>query len=114
MDEILDHVAAASGLDPDTTRQAVGIIINFIAHEGPADAVSRVMDSLPGARDLAKEHAEASGGLLGVFNDLTALGLGMAQIQTLTREFIGLCRTKIGDEPVDAVVNGIPGLAQFL
>ncbi len=113
MDEIVDQIAATSGVDPATTRQAIGVIIGFISHEGPADAINRVMDAIPGARSLGDEHA-AGGGLLGVFNDLTALGLGMAQIQTLTRAFIGACRAKIGDQAVDEVVNGIPGLAQFI
>lgn len=114
MDEIVDQIAATSGLDPATTRKAIGIIVNFISHEGPPDAVSGLVEALPGAKVLSDEHAEASGGLLGVFNDLTALGLGMAQVQTVTREFIGQCRARLGDQAVDEVIGGIPGLTQFI
>lgn len=114
MDEFIDQIAAKTSLDPAAARKAVGIIVNFLAREGPPDEVGRLMDGLPGGRALGEEHGGASGGLLGVFNDLTAAGLGMEQVQTLTREFIKLCREKVGDESVDEVVNGIPGLTQFI
>ena len=114
MDELVDDIAAKTGLERPVARRAVGIIINWLGHEGPADKVKALIDGLPGARALATEHGGASGGLLGVFNDLTAAGLGMSDIQSVTKEFVGHARTKIGEKEVNAVVAAIPGLAQFV
>ena len=114
MDELVDQIAAKTGLDRAVTRRAVGIIINFLGREGPADKVQALIDKLPGARGLADENAGASGGLLGVFNDLTAAGLGMAQVQVVASEFVAFAKAKIGEGEVNAVVNAIPGLSQFV
>ena len=102
------------GLEPAVARKAVGIIINFLCREGPADKVGALVDGLPGARALGDEHSGASGGLLGVFNDLTEIGLGMSQVQALTSAFIAFARTRVSDTAVDEVVSGIPGLSQFV
>jgi hypothetical protein len=113
MDELLQKIAADTGIDQARVRKAVGIIVNFLSHEGPADKVQALVDKL-GIRSLADESSGASGGLLGVFNDLTAAGLGMSQIQSVTRAFIAYARTKAGSSDVDAVIGAIPGLGQFI
>ena len=51
---------------------------------------------------------------LGVFNDLTAAGLGMAEIQSVTKEFMTYAKGKVGERDVNAVVSAIPGLSQFV
>jgi hypothetical protein len=114
MDQLVDDIAAKTGLDAAAARRAVGIIINWLGHEGPQEKVNSLIDALPGARALANENGGASGGLLGVFNDLTAAGLGMSDIQAVTREFMDYARGKVGDAEVNAVVKAIPGLSQFV
>ena len=114
MDELVDDIVAKTGLERGVARKAVGIIINFLGREGPSDKVTALIDNLPGARALADEHSGASGGLLGVFNDLTGAGLGMAEIQSVTKAFVDYAKGRIGERDVTAVVSAIPGLGQFV
>jgi hypothetical protein len=114
MDELVEQIAAKTGLGSAVVRKAVGIIINFLGREGPPEKVQAIIDKLAGARALGDENAGASGGLLGVFNDLTAAGLGMAQVQVVAREFVTFAKVKAGEAEVNAVINAIPGLTQFI
>lgn len=114
MDELVDQIAASTGLDRAVAKKAVGIIVGFLGREGPADEVNMMIDKLPGARALADVSGVGSGGLLGVFNDLAGAGLGMTEIQAVASAFLNFAKTKLGDQEVDAVVRGIPGLNQFI
>jgi len=114
MDELIDQITAATGVDPAIARQATGIIINFLSNEGPADAVKAVLDSLPGARDLAAETDGGLGGLMGTFGDLTVAGLDMGNIQGVATTIIDYARAKAGSDKVDALIAGIPGLGQLV
>jgi hypothetical protein len=51
---------------------------------------------------------------MGAFNALTSAGLGMGDVQGVTREFVAFARSKIGAEAVNEVVGSIPGLSQFV
>jgi hypothetical protein len=51
---------------------------------------------------------------MGVFNDLTAAGLGLNGVQTVTRMFVAHARKEVGDADVDALVRSIPGLSTFV
>jgi hypothetical protein len=54
------------------------------------------------------------GGIMGVGSRLMAAGLGMGDIQGVTRELIAYAREKVGDEAVDEIVAAVPGLSQFI
>jgi hypothetical protein len=114
MEQLVAEVATKAGVTPAVARKAVAIIIAFIAREAPPDKVAAVVDKLPGARDLAKESLAKSSGLMGVFNDLTAAGLGMSGVQTVARTFVAHARATAGEKDVDALVRSIPGLSQFV
>ena len=114
MDELINQIAGTTGIDPAVARRATGIIIKFLASEGPPTAVSALLDDLPGSRDLAAETGGGSRGLMGVFGDLTGVGLGIGDIQRVARALIGYARAKAGSAKVDAVVAAIPGLAPFI
>lgn len=114
MDEAVAEIAAKTGLDPAMVRKAIGIIVNFLAREGPPQQIQLMMDKLPGAKALADQFSGASGGLLGAFNDLTAAGLSMSETQQVATGFIGFARTRMGSADVDAVIRSIPGLSQFI
>lgn len=114
MDELIANIAANTGVEPAVAHKAVAIIVNFLAREGPADRVQALIDKLPGARELAGEAAGGSAGIMGVFNDLTGAGLGLGGVQQVTRDFVAYARGQVGDQEVDAVINAIPGLGQFV
>ena len=42
MDNLIARVATAAGTTPDTARQAVSLIVDFIKREAPEDAVDAV------------------------------------------------------------------------
>lgn len=122
MDELVDQVVGNVGIARPVAERAVGIILDFLATEGPADAVKTLLERLPGgAEAAAAAHEEGAGGLfggagglMGVGSRLMSAGLGMSEIQGVTRVLIAYARDKAGDQDVNAIVDSIPGLSQFL
>lgn len=133
MDELIGRVAAAAGIREDLARQAIGIILKFLDRDGPPDAVAQVLAALPGASQLmAEQGGGGGGGLLGslagklggsigggmgamaALNELTNTGLGMGEVQAVTRELVQAARERAGDDVVDRLVASIPGLGQVL
>ena len=123
MDELVDQVVGNVGIARPVAERAVGIILDFLASEGPADAVQAVLERLPGSAEAAASaHEEggggglfgAAGGLMGVGSRLMSAGLNMSEIQGVTRVLISYARDKAGDQDVNAIVDSIPGLSQFI
>lgn len=117
MDELLDRLVANVGVDRAVAEKAVGIILAFLLSEGPSDKVQAVIDRIPGAEAMMKASATGGfgmGGIMGVGTKLMAAGLGMEQMQGVTREIITYCREKVGEDAVNEIVGSIPGLAQFV
>ena len=127
MEELIERVAQAAGIEAGTARQAVAQILAFLQKEGPADAVNEVMAKLPGATELAATASEGSGGglmgalgglmgggLMGLAGKLGSLGLGMGEMQTVGREVLGYARETAGEDKVGEIAAAIPGLSQML
>ena len=122
MDELVDQVVGNVGIARPVAERAVGIILDFLATEGPADAVQSVLERLPGSAEAAASaHEEggsglfgAAGGLMGVGSRLMSAGLNMSEIQGVTRVLISYARDKAGDQDVNAIVDSIPGLNEFI
>jgi hypothetical protein len=118
MDELLDRLVANVGIDRATAEKAVGIILAFLLKEGPAEKVQALINQMPGA-DAAVQAAESGGGsgmggIMGVGTKLMAAGLGMTEMQSVTREIIADAREKLGEDAVGEIVGAIPGLSQFV
>ena len=119
METLLERLAASTGVDQATAGKAVGIILEFLLEEGPADRVQALIDRLPGAAALV-EAAQADagsggmGGLMGAANRLMAAGLSMGQVQSFTRDFVAQAREIAGEDAVGEIVGAIPGLSQFV
>jgi hypothetical protein len=114
MDQLIADIAAKTGASTAAARKALAIIVAFIAREAPPDKAAAMLDKLPGARELAKESTGRGTGIMGVFGDLTATGIGMGGIQQVARLFVAHARAKVGDQAVDGVIRSIPGLSQFV
>jgi hypothetical protein len=122
MDELVDQVVGNVGIARPVAERAVGIILDFLATEGPADTVNALLERLPGGADAAAvAHEEggggqvgAAGGLMGVGSRLMSAGLSMSEIQGVTRVLMAYARDKAGDQDVNAIVDSIPGLGQFI
>lgn len=114
MDDLIAAIATKTGVDPALVGKAVAIILAFIAREAPAEKVAPLIAAIPGASAAVAAAPSSGGGVMGVFNDLTAAGLGLGSVQSVARAFVSEARTRVGSDTVDAVVRSIPGLSQFV
>jgi hypothetical protein len=121
MDELIGRLVANVGVDQAAAEKAVGIILQFLVKEGPADKVQSLLDKLPGAQAVlqAAPPDDSSGGMFGggvlaAGTRMMAVGLSMGQVQAVTRETIAYAREKAGEDAVGEIVGAVPGLAQFV
>jgi hypothetical protein len=122
MEEVVGRIVANLGIERPVAERAVGIILDFLATEGPPDKVQKLIARLPGGAEAIEEARAAAGGamsggmggVMGVGSRLMAAGLDMGEIQGVSRELISYAREKAGREDVDGIIAAIPGLSQFI
>jgi hypothetical protein len=125
MDELIGRLVADTGIDRAAAEKAVGIILDFLAKEGPADKVQPLLAKLPGAEALMQKAASeggglgglmagATGGVMGAGMRMMSAGLSLGQVQSVTRAVIAYTREKAGEDAVGEIVAAIPGLSQFV
>lgn len=126
MDELINRIVSSAGIDADTAHEAVRIILSFLYQQGDSEKVTQLVNAIPGALEFIEKTEDDSasalgglGGLMGggamaILGKLQAIGLGMVQIQAVTKETVGFAREKAGDEVVNDIVGSIPGLSQFV
>jgi len=119
MEELVGRLVANVGVDREAAEKAVGIILDFLRKEGPADKVQALIDKLPGAEALLAQQSESGGmfsmgGIMGAGTKMMAAGLSMGQVQSVTRETIAFAREKLGEDAIGEIVGAIPGLSQFV
>ncbi len=96
MDELIGRLVANVG-DARAAETGVGIILDLLVKEGPADQMRLLLAKLPGAEPLTQKAASESGG-------------GMGGI----RQFIAYACEKVGEDEVDDIVGASSSLAQFV
>jgi hypothetical protein len=118
MDELIGRLVSDVGVDRGAAETAIGIILDFLAKEGPADKVQLLIAKLPGAEALQQKAAAVGGsgmgGVMGAGMSMMSAGLSMGQVQDVTRQFIAFAREKVGEDAVGEIVAAIPGLSQFV
>ncbi|MBP0583181.1 DUF2780 domain-containing protein [Labrys sp. LIt4] len=130
MEELVAQLGAKIGVSPDVATQAIGAVLAFLEREGPADAVSKLVDSISGAREVTNEAMNAQsggfmgmlagmvghvgGGIAGLGGQLMALGLDLNQIQAIGKELFAYAEKEAGPEVVGKIVAEIPELGQFV
>ncbi|SER52186.1 hypothetical protein SAMN05216548_1236 [Faunimonas pinastri] len=119
MDELIQRITRNVGVDEMTARSAVTVILSFLYREGSAEKMSEIAARIPGADGFIDPEPQSSpagggGGLFEVFGELQALGLDLPEIQPIAEETVAFLREKAGDQPVDDLLQAIPGLNQFL
>jgi hypothetical protein len=122
MDELVGRIVGTVGIERPVAERAVGIILDFLATEGPADKVQALIERLPGAAEaIDATRADGGGaafggmgGVMGVGSRLMSAGLGMSEIKGVTHELMAYAREKAGDEDLNGIVDAIPGLSQFI
>lgn len=131
MEELIQRVAQAAGIDASVAQTAIGHILAFLRKEGPEGPVSEVFSKIPGAAEAAAA-ADAGGGgggglmgalgglmgggggLMGLAGKLTGAGLGMGEMQSVGKEVFAYAREKAGEDTVGQIAGAIPGLGQFI
>lgn len=118
MDELIGRLVNDVGVDKAAAETAVGIILDFLSKEGPADKIKLLLTKLPGAEALLQKAASGGGsgmgGVMGAGMSMMSAGLSMGQVQSVTRSFIAFAREKVGEDEVGEIVAAIPGLSQFV
>lgn len=125
--DIINRVAGAAGLDPATATKAIGLILGFLQKEGPSEQVGAMLAAMPGATDLiAQAEGEGGGGLMGMMGGmmgggimglgakLMGAGLDMGQISTVGKELMAFGRENAGEDVMGQIVANTPGLSQFV
>lgn len=122
MDELIARIVERVGVEPDTARSAIGLILGFLHKEGPDEDVAKMMSNLPGAEQaIADADGEGGmlssmmgGGVMGLGTKLMGMGLGMGEISGISKETIAFAKEKGDPDTVDNVIAAIPGLSQFV
>lgn len=129
MDELIAQISSRTGLSPEKTERALGIMIGLLKTQGNQAKVGELMARLPGAEALAAKHGSdgaGRGGLLGMLagglmggplaaiSKLTAAGLTMDQIKELGTLTLDYAKAKAGPELVREVAGSIPGLGGYV
>ena len=120
MDELTGWLASKAGIEDAVAEKTIGIVLGFLRSEGPYDKVQALIDKIPGAEAAISASENNSGlsklmggGLMAVGSRLMGLGLGINDIQNITRELFRFGRDKIGEDQMRAIIAGTPGLSQF-
>jgi hypothetical protein len=120
MDELIEQLAAKTGIDPAVARKTIGMILDFLRKEGPSDKVQSLIDTIPGAESAIAASVGGGGlsklmggGLMALGSRLMALGLGMGEIQNVARELFRFGRDRVGADRMGEIIAGTPGLRQF-
>jgi hypothetical protein len=117
MNELIDRIVTQAGVDRTTAEKSVGIILEFLSREGPADKVRALLARLPGHASMIAEHGGGSRemeGIMGVGMRLMSAGLGMNQIQTVVHVLMAYCRDMGAGDDLREIGASIPGLSQFM
>ncbi len=121
MDELIEQLAAKVGIDKDVAEKTVGAILDFLQREGPADKVQSLINSIQGSQAAIEAASGGGGGLGGMLggglmalgSKLMGYGLGMGEIQSVSRELFKYGREKVGADTMSEIIAETPGLSQF-
>jgi hypothetical protein len=123
MDELIARLVADVGINRTAAEKAIGIILDFLVKEAPAEKIKPVLAKLPGAETLLAKAAGTDGGrfvdgmmdgVMGAGMRMMSAGLSMSEAQDVARTVLAYAREKAGREAVGEVGAAIPGLAQFV
>lgn len=134
MDELLKNLAAQTGLDASTAKNALGAIIAFVKQHLPSGTFGQVESSLPGANQLVdsfeanKVAPSGAGGILGSVTGvvgklfgggagsaaqlatmLGSTGLSVAQIQSFLPKALEALKTHLPADLFAKVIGLVQG-----
>ena len=137
MEELIQRIVAATGIDEGVARQAIGLILGFMKKHAPEGPVGDLLNSIPGGEEAVAESAEggSGGGLMGALGgmlgglggaagagagmmalagQLKDKGLDMDQIKSVGMQVFQYGGEQIGPDRMREIAQGIPGVAQMM
>ena len=126
MQELIDAVAAKTGLDAVRAEKALGIMLSLVKTSGNQAKVGELFDKLPGADALAVKYGgegfASKGGLFGslmggpvaAIAKLQGVGLTLEQIKQLGTVTLDYAKVHAGENLVKQVAGSIPGLGGYV
>ena len=135
MEELIQRITAATGIDESTARQAIGLILGFLKKHAPEGAIGDLINSIPGGDEAVEENAGGGGGLMGALGgmlgglggaagagagmmalagQLKDKGLDMDQIKSVGMQVFQYGGEQIGPDRMREIAQGIPGVAQMM
>lgn len=128
MEALIARIVQATGLEPAVAEKAVGMILGFLAKEGPKEDVNKLLHAMPGAEEAVAQSGDGApggmmgslmgtiggGGVMALGTKLMAAGVSMGQMQTLGHELFAYGRETAGEDTMGAIVGAVPGLSQFV
>lgn len=129
MQDLIQQISQATGLTPEKTSKALGIMLGLLKTQGNQAKVGELFAKVPGAAELAAQHGgdgAAKGGLLGMLggglmggplaaiSKLSAAGLSMDQVKQVGSLTLDYFKQKAGPELVKEVAGSIPGLSGYV
>ncbi|MFO1114755.1 MAG: DUF2267 domain-containing protein [Beijerinckiaceae bacterium] len=136
MEELVQRISAATGIDPEVARQAIGMILGFIKKHAPEGPMGELLNSIPGAEAAADAGAGSgggglmgaiggllgglggsaggAGGLMALAGQLQAQGLDMGQMKEVGQQIFQYGEEQIGPEKAREIFKNIPGLSAML
>jgi hypothetical protein len=133
MDEFIQRMSAALGVDEATAKAAIGHVLQFLQKNLPEGPLADLINHMPHAQELidaaSASHPEglgaevlgglggllggAGGNIMALAGKLTGIGLDMGQMQKLSHEFFAHAEDVLGKENVDKIIEAVPALGPF-
>lgn len=136
MEELVQRISAATGIDPEVARQAIGMILAFIRKHAPEGPMGDLLNSIPGAQEATETTASSgggglmgaiggllgglggsaggAGGLMALAGQLQAQGLDMTQMKEVGQQIFQYGEEQIGPDKAREIFKNIPGLSAML
>ncbi|HMN72397.1 MAG TPA: DUF2267 domain-containing protein [Rhodoblastus sp.] len=135
MEELIQRIVAATGVDEGVARQAIGLILGFMKKHAPEGPVGDLINAIPGGAETVAESADAGGGLMGAIGgmlgglggaagsaagmmalagQLKETGLDVGQIKTVGQQIFEFGGEQIGPDRMREIAASIPGVAQMM
>jgi ABC-type microcin C transport system permease subunit YejB len=117
MQELIARISDKVGIDKELAKKAVCIIVNFLNQSAPGDKMEKLLDAIPGSRDILETGRGGMSGMMGAMaaaNEMTEAGLDLEQVQDVSRETLQYAKEKVGEDTVNDIIGSIPGLSQYV
>ena len=118
MDELIERIERKAGVAPDTARKSIAAILTYLDRNAPKVRMAELYVAMPEARGLVTKRRGSifsafSGGLMGIYSQLTSAGFTVEQMQMAGEEVVAYAREKAGDAVVDDLIESTPGVRQL-